>query len=210
MYMNLQSQGSHKTGRMSQQTAGKPLTFNSIQDIFSFGYLYLLILGIVGDSIYYGIVGVNIISYSNVLDVLLSPIVHLTSSLQFPIVIIGLPGLLYLYVLFLRRVLSRSEKHRSSFINRLPLGRAWAIITATAIFSAYMGYGLGGGFALKNALVEGKIQTNHRITFKSGEEVEAKLVGNNSAFIFYVIEGGTAVSISPLQDNVARIEKIKK
>jgi len=51
-----------------------------IQDYFSLGYVYLLILGIFKDVIYYGFLGINILEYASVADVLLSPIMYLGKS----------------------------------------------------------------------------------------------------------------------------------
>jgi len=43
----------------------------SIQDYLSLGYLYLLILGIFKDAVFYGYLGVNFINYASVQDILL-------------------------------------------------------------------------------------------------------------------------------------------
>jgi len=46
----------------------------AIQDYLSIGYVFMLILGIFHETIYYKFLGVNILEYSSVLDVLISPI----------------------------------------------------------------------------------------------------------------------------------------
>ncbi len=60
-----------------EQSEIKESTQRSIQDYLSLGYLYLVVVGILFDAIFYGILGINIIHYSSILDVLLSPIAFL-------------------------------------------------------------------------------------------------------------------------------------
>ncbi|MFV8351923.1 hypothetical protein [Flavobacterium sp. XS2P14] len=57
-----------------------------VQRTLPFGYLFLVVLGIIKESIYYYQVGINILKYSNIMDVLISPIADLTST---PIILFG-------------------------------------------------------------------------------------------------------------------------
>ncbi len=67
-----------------------------IQKTLPFGYLFLVVLGILKESIYYYQVGINILKYSSIMDVLISPIADLTST---PIILLGFTILvLVLYV----------------------------------------------------------------------------------------------------------------
>lgn len=187
----------------------------SVQDFLSFGYLYLLLLGIVSDSIYYGIVGVNILSYSDVLDVLLSPIVRLTDNLVFPTIIIIIPGVLYYYMLLIEKLQKRKEKKKadakpeSAFLGGISRMNAWLLFSALVVFSAFIGYGLGGGYALKERMQEERIKVDHRITFQDDDVLEVKLVGNNTDYVFYIPEKGKAVMIAPVKENIRSIEQIK-
>ena len=45
-----------------------------LQDYFYIGYLYLIILGVVSDAIFYWIFGVSYLNYTTILDALMSPI----------------------------------------------------------------------------------------------------------------------------------------
>ncbi len=184
----------------------------TIQDYLSIGYLYLLILGIVSDSIYYGILGINILSYSTVLDVLLSPIVRLTSNLAFPIVIIIIPAISYALLKIVQKLNEKKTTQLSmpgfmSSNKNLTLG--WIGFSAWLVFSAYMGYGLGGGFKIKGMLKNGDLTIDHRIHFHDQEPQEVKVIGNNSDYIFYILKDSKVVSISPIQENIRRIEKFE-
>ena len=64
-----------------KQSENKATNRRSIQDYLSLGYVYLVVVGIILDAIFYGILGINIIHYSSVLDVLLSPVAFFTDSI---------------------------------------------------------------------------------------------------------------------------------
>lgn len=181
----------------------------SLQDILSFGYLYLMILGITSDSIYYGLLGVNIISYSNVLDVLLSPIVHLTSNIQFPMVIIVFPIISFFFLRYLENKQRRSNKSVEKSKKSIPLRQLWIMLSAVVIFSAFFGYGLGGGVALKKRMANGTIKANHSLEFGDQSKIKVRLLGNTSSYLLYIKEGGNVVTITPISDNITAIEKLK-
>ena len=64
-----------------------------LQDVFYIGYLYLIILGIVSDAIFYGIFGVSYLNYTTILDALISPISLLINNWKISLFL----GLMYLY-----------------------------------------------------------------------------------------------------------------
>jgi len=182
----------------------------TLQDYLALGYLYLLVLGIASDSLFYGALGINIIRYSTVLDVLLSPIVHLTSGLAFPLVIIGIPLVGFIQMrIFARKgggtVIARLG---SASLSVTPV-RFWLLFSSTVILSAYIGLGLGGGQAVKSALASGDLWMNHHITFQDESVERVHLVGNNSTYAFYVVEGQRVVTVSPIQENIRSIQRIQ-
>ena len=217
-----------KTTNKSKDVAPRMMTFDkvfnsdrSIQDYLSMGYLYLLILGITSDSIYYSLIGVNILSYSSVLDVLLSPIVYLTRSLSFPAIILLIPAIAFFMINLARKKYLRDrekpefqakndiEKLDKSF-SQSQMMKSLIILSAFIIFSAYLGYGLGGGTKIKEGLESGSLSMSHNITFMDGNIVPVRLIGHNSSYVFYVKEGNKMVSVTPVSGNVRVIEKIMK
>ena len=68
-----------------------------LQDYFYIGYLYLIILGIVSDSIFYGIFGVSYLNYTTILDALISPISLLTNNWFISLFLGIMFWLMYLY-----------------------------------------------------------------------------------------------------------------
>lgn len=187
---------------------------SSIADYLSLGYLYLLLLGVASDSIYYGLLGINIISYSSVLDVLLSPITHLTSNLKFPVVVIVIPAVMFAWLKLSfwfynrRRAPDQRVKELNMLGKMVSLQRAWLILSAWVVFGMFIGFGLGGGRTLQNKLAAGDMDADRRIIFQDNLSEEVKWIGNNSTYAFYVRAGEKTVTVSPIQNNLRAITKI--
>lgn len=68
-----------------------------LQDYFYIGYLYLIILGIVSDAIFYGIFGVSYLNYTTILDALISSVSLLTNNWKISLFLLLIFWLMYLY-----------------------------------------------------------------------------------------------------------------
>ncbi|GAB4401846.1 MAG: hypothetical protein OHK0053_25160 [Microscillaceae bacterium] len=190
----------------------KDLPGNSIQDLFTIGYVYLLLLGIASNAIYYGLQGINIMSYTSILDVLLSPVKDLTESLVFPAVTLSSPFFCYYYLkrakdLDAKRV-ARGRKPNKHL--QAPLRRLWVSFTAVLIFSTYIGNGFGGGMAINKKIKDQAFSLSHRVTFGNGQQVKVYLIGVNSLYIFYVRKGSQYITVCPISGNIRSLEKINK
>ena len=184
-------------------------TLHQIITYLPLGYVYLLALGIVSDTIYYGMIGINIISYSTVLDVLLSPLSRIADSLLFGSFIIGMPIFAFFYMKFIKWTLSKSKKApKRNFISNSSFPTQVTVFSAILIFSAFMGFGFGGGSVIKERVNSGDIKINSQITFHDESTIMVEHIGNNSGFIFYVTNGDKHVSVSPISMNIRRIEMI--
>jgi hypothetical protein len=190
----------------------------ALQDVVSIGYLYLLAVGLVSDSIYYGFLGITILSYSDVLDVLLSPVTYLEREPRFFLVIVGMTIGVTAQLAWQRRRHARRASE-AAYIARLGgeakvqqttrnLRRMQVIIPAIVIFAGYAGYAAGAGRPLAQQLTEGTLTPDHRLAFANGDTVQARVLGSNSNFIFFVRDGSRRVTISPFKENVAAIEAL--
>ena len=59
------------------------------------------------------------------------------------------------------------------------------VLFALGIFGFYIGTGLGGGYKMSKKIKNGEIEYKDQIRFISGEQIQAKIVGTNSAYVFY-------------------------
>ena len=190
------------------------------QDYLSFGYLYLLLVGIVSDSIYYGMVGINIISYSTILDVLLSPVVRLTDNILLPVFIILLPVLGYFYtrlMMFIGHKVRQkqldkdgSRTHKPAVTDKFSTKTIWFMFTCLIIFTTFMGYGVGGGSKQKERLVSGNAEPDTEIFYQDGLSEKVRVIGNNSEYIFFIQQNATKISVSPIKDNIRLIRELDK
>ncbi len=184
----------------------------SIQDYLSLGYLYLLTLGIIREVIYFGFLDVNILSYSNVLDVILSPLVLMSKKPKVLVILIIFAIVVYFlngYILKKQKKSSlKSASSNEKVFTKSEVLQGAIFLYALFVFSFYIGTGLGSGQKHSSILEKGEFDMSHEITFVDNEKIQAKVLGSNSQYIFYVLENGKNVSISPIQSNVKKIEKL--
>ena len=193
----------------------------SIQDYLSLGYVYLLILGIIRDTIYYSFLNVNILEYSSILDVLLSPLVYIANNLK----VIAMLGLIAVLIYWLSNSLPKmihnlvssnwyrkrfkvEEPPQKQFKKQSAGGYIW--LMAIAILGFYLGSGVSSGYKMRERIENQQFEVNSRILFSSGELKEIKAIGQNSEYIFYILKGSKNVNISPIKGNIKIIEKIRE
>ncbi|WBL27338.1 hypothetical protein [Zunongwangia sp. HGR-M22] len=66
----------------------------------------------------------------------------------------------------------------------------------------FVGAGYGKARSLKQKIASGEVEYNNQINFIDGELLDAKLIGKNSSYVFYLIEADTEVKISPINGTI--------
>ncbi|AUC76723.1 hypothetical protein [Olleya sp. Bg11-27] len=206
---------------MEQPTKIKNESNINIQDYLSIGYLFLLVLGVVYQTIYYKFLGVNILDYSSVLDVLISPIAVMTSHFILGLAVVLSMLMAYLMVKFIPKYhnwLRKKAKYQSGK-NKLKLEKADAkfkkknsVITMIAfyVFAVFIGLGIGSGHKTKQRVETNDYKITHQLTFDNGSVQDIKMLGKNSLYVFYVIKGAPEVIIAPIEGNIKMIKNLKK
>lgn len=179
-----------------------------IQKFLSFGYLFLVVLGILKESLFYYPLGIHILNYSTIMDVLISPVGDLTS---YPVVFIAVCILVlfsYFFPVFLAKnrhnAIARkmagletkeqlTEQQISDKISSLFAG-----VLAASLFSFFIGMGYGGGRKQAERIKNGTIKYDRTINFNSGETELVNIIGSNSAYYFYVSKGNKTIKIAPV------------
>lgn len=180
-----------------------------IQKTLPFGYIFLVALGIIKESIYYYQVGINILKYSNIMDVLISPIADLTST---PIILLGFT--IFILVLYLASFLISknfnkdwlkkkigSKKPLSDITEeevRAYFGKYFISMFAFSLLCFFLGLGLGSGSKVASKISNNELKYDYAITFGDGQTKEIYLIGSNSSNYFYVEKGNKNVKISPV------------
>ena len=181
---------------------------DDLEKLLPFGYLFLIVMGILKDSIYYYQFGINILRYSTIMDVLISPIAEFTSN---PI-ILGAIIILFLVHFYLPSFLAKNKD--LAFVKRsFELKSTDALspeetksyyngiaIKSLILFllSFFLGYGMAGGYFTKKKLKENKLDYSYQMDFNEGESKNVFVIGNNSLYYFYFVKGDKKVKITPL------------
>ena len=184
---------------------------DKIQNILPLGYLFLVLLGIAKESIYYYQIGINIIKYSSIMDILISPIAAITSHPVFAIVIIilftffcNLPQLLFKYEssVWLHKNIGTDNKN-PDFIQLPENERKEHYLTVSIKFfaffllSIFLGYGLADGNILSEKIKNNQLNYNYKLNYADETTENVFIIGSNTAYFFYVTKNSPIIKIAP-------------
>jgi len=191
----------------------------NLQKIIPFGYLFLVILGIIKESVFYNLLGINILKFSNIMDILISPIADLTSH---PIILVSFLSFITIlyFVVFLL-----SSNHKKEWVRKLigskkslsdltedevktKFGNIFIIMLAIGLISFFLGIGIGNGINVSKKISSGKLKYDFLLTYNSNETKEIYLISSNSANYFYMVKGNNNVQITPISS--IKILELKK
>ncbi len=176
-----------------------------LQSFLSLGYLYLLVVGILTDTVFYSYAGINILSYSSLLDVLLSPIVYMTKNPLIP-VFVFLPVLVL--PLWNTTLVPWLRKKKPGKEPQLLAPGKMVLICAMFVIGLYLGLGFGKGAKLKEQITDNTLKPDHELRLDDHETLRVKLIGQNSLYLFYIPEGSTRVVITPVGNSIFQISKL--
>ncbi|MDG2433745.1 hypothetical protein [Flavobacterium sp.] len=180
-----------------------------IQKIIPFGYTYLVVLGIMKESIYYYQVGINILKYSNIMDILISPIADLTSTPLLLIAVIILISLFLLIGLYISKNLHK-DRIKAKVNSKKPLAditeeevktyysKVFIGMIAVNLLCFFVGIGWGEGSKVAKKISNNELTYNYKMTFGDDQTKEIYLIGSNSSNYFYVEKGNKNITISPV------------
>lgn len=181
-----------------------------------FGYLYLVVMGILKESVYYNFFDINILKYSNIMDILISPVADITSNPTMLLAITIILILLYFAISYLSKNNKKSwvkkimgSKNRNENLTeeeiKINFGNIFVFAIAICLLSFFLGIGLGSGKKVSSRLADGTLKYNNVLVFNSGESNEIYLLGSNSMNYFYIENGSKNVQISP----ISSVKKVK-
>ena len=182
-----------------------------LQRLLPFGYIYLVIMGIIKESIFYYQLDINILKFSSIMDILISPISEITAH---PFLLIFFILLIFLLYSFKQYSLKHPEKKfikkyykiketdnltNEEFTKKINQNLIGFFFVMLICF--FLGFGVGGGNFLSKRIKNGDLKFEkygQTLTFNSGEKKEIYLVNTNSLYYFYVVKGQKTVEISPI------------
>ncbi|CAM4241091.1 hypothetical protein [Flavobacterium terrigena] len=183
--------------------------FEKIQTLLPLGYLYLVILGIIKETAFFYQLDINILKYSSIMDVLISPIATLTSNpIVFIIITIILISSFYLpdflfkndHKNWVRKIFELKKTKTDLGNDEIKNYYLFISIKFLAVFllSVYLGYGVGEGYTISNRIKDNKLKYEHKLNYATGESEIVSLLETNSLYYFYVEKGKQSVKIAPI------------
>ena len=194
----------------------------TIQEYLSLGYIYLIVLGLTTEVIYYKFLGINILNYASILDVLISPINILTRDAKSFIFLLVLLTVLTYSMIHLIPKLHEWEKRFKWYRKMYDMDKLDAKyakkadfdgvvrLLALLLFSMFIGLSMGSAGKARDRIANNTFELSHQLTFQDGTQKSVKVIGQNSTFIFYVEKGDKEVTASPILANVKLIRKLPK
>lgn len=193
-----------------------------LQEYLSLGYIFLVVLGIVSESIFYGLLEVPYLQYTSILDVLISPISLLADNWKL-LVFFVFACILLLFLLKKSPQFHENNKHKKWYqklYNVEKLDKKYSeqknnksgvlFLVFLMIFSMLVGFRIGIGGKYRSLLKTGDFKMNYTLVFKDNTEIKVKKIGQNSLYIFYLQEGEKVVTATPISDNIKQIKRIPK
>ncbi|WP_405606110.1 hypothetical protein [Polaribacter sp. Asnod1-A03] len=192
-----------------------------LQDYFYIGYLYLIILGIVSDAIYYGIFGVSYLNYTTILDALISPISLLTNNWFISLFLSIMFWLMYMYFnnwMFKFYKYLRVKNWYKKVYNLEKMDKKYARLEKKdniipgmmfTFFLLFISMRTGMALGTKSKYDTKEIIPNYTLVFKDNTRLDVRKVGQNSAYFFYFIPGEKVITATPISDNLKQIKVLK-
>lgn len=178
-----------------------------IQNLIPIGYLFLVIMGVLKESVYFYQLKINILKYSTIMDILISPIADLTSN---PIVLLSLilfaiSILLILIFVYkyrhnnlMKRIFNIKENELQDNVLKAKLTQTFLLSIGIGILSFFLGLGIGGGQRIARKIKDHKLEYKQKLTFNTGETEAVFLIDANSAYYFYVTPKNNSIKIAPI------------
>ena len=182
---------------------------DKVQTLLPLGYLYLVVLGILKETAFLYQLDINILKYSSIMDVLISPIATMMSH---PLVF-GVILAIFIFCYNLPAVLKKHD-HKPFVQKMFDIKKTKSELSASEykdyymfiaakflgifLLSVYLGYGFAEGFAAREKIKENRLKFKYRLTYTTGESEDVALIENNSVYYFYVAKGEKTVTIAPV------------
>ena len=189
-----------------------------IQEYLSVGYIFLIVLGLVSETIFYRFLGVDYLQYISITDTILSPISLLANNWSLSVILMICSTFLYFYIKNSDKINEKLKKIKwlkkrvGSKTNGVEYNNKSAFIFSVLfmISSLLIGFRLGMGIKYRGHLLDGKLENNITLVFKDNSQLKVSQIGQNSAYIFYVEEGNKYVTVTPILENIKQIKTIQK
>jgi len=189
--------------------------FKSIQELFSIGYAFLILCGMLIEYAKYFPYNLNIFQYSDFLDFLIVPFKNtalLIALIVFPLVIFWTTRKTKFF-----EKLEQQEREKAIKANKpIPPPKTnkelqsllFLLMMSLSVVIGYSSVLVVDGPETKKEVQEGR--TSHILEFMNGESKEIFMLGKNTNHIFYFENKQPEIVVSSIQGNITKIKFLKK
>jgi len=194
---------------------------SSVQDYISAVYLYLLILGIANETIFYSFIGIDYLAYATISDILLSPINNLTRDWKLIVIVITLLVLLvWSLKLGQKRHLRKSEdrhyresksfKSNEQLFGKEKIKGTILVMPMLMAFGFFVGMGIGKGERNQERLQNiDEMEFKQLLILKDQKPLKVNVLGQTSEYLFYVPINNKRLTVSPIHEAVIALQEEK-
>lgn len=181
-----------------------------IQRSLPFGYLFLVIMGILKESVFYYQIGINILKYSTIMDILISPIATLTAHPVILIALIIIVVFSFAFPSFLSKQANKDKKwalkmaslkeHKTMTKEAIEnhFTNMFVRFLAMMLLSFFVGIGWGEGLGLTRKIRENKLKYDYKLNYGDDNSDLVHLIGSNSMYYIYLVKGNKTIKIAPV------------
>jgi len=180
-----------------------------IQGLLPLGYLYLILLGLLKEGILYHQLGINIIEYSSITDILLSPIAEMTSGPTLIVVTIAIVIIFFIIQTILVQNSHKSwakkflgENRFSNVSTKKEVQKTifpiFALLMALELLAVFIGMGIGQGSRVVNKIQNNELDYGYKVTYATGRSEDIYVIDRNSSYYFYLTKGNKNIKIAPV------------
>ncbi|BAP30268.1 uncharacterized protein CHSO_1231 [Chryseobacterium sp. StRB126] len=167
-------------------------------------------MGILKESVFYYQIGINILKYSTIMDILISPIATLTSH---PVILIALIIIVVSSFAFPSYLSKQSNKNKKWAQKMAALKdhenmskeaienhftNMFVKFTAMMLLSFFVGIGWGEGMALTKRIKENRLKYDYTLNYGDENSELVHLIGSNSMYYIYLMKGNNKIKIAPV------------
>jgi hypothetical protein len=183
-----------------------------LQDGLSLGYLFLIILGLLDNVIYWSGLGINIFDYTSISDILLSPLNTFFYNLRGTFLIIFMLVCFFYLMKYLHPYFQKKASETAERKNKPYKEQSFQPKTIALAFFVLMFLGYNGGLSMaaKDRIQKKMHVANHRITFSDNTSKDVHVLGVNSVYLFYADIGSSLINIVPIADNIKLMQKLER
>lgn len=215
-----------------KQPAKKSLEHRNFQNYVSITYFFLLSIGILFDTIYFSFFEVNILHYSSVMDILLTPLDFLLELVSFIVqlslfkfcmlvLLVLIPSVLTILGIGYANKKYWANRHKikvnAENLKKITEGdKIRGKLFATTMIGLFIGIIFPALFTqltspadtLLPQMKKGELASDHKIVFIDNSEKNVHLIRERSQYIFYVVEKDTQITIAPILGTIKEIRRI--